>query len=488
METTPRHGFFQLGLFALTEAERSFAYMQEGVGGFPIKKGITRRFEHFVNDNINVAGVSFLRSSLSFARDKLGLNEDDFLYEVCEGILGCNYPYPPLSLTSCRKILAAHLEQELSIGWSSSGDSELFAVEGGTAAMTYLFKTFTQNFLLAPGDKIALGSPIFVPYNEIPELDYFHFEKVIIEADSKIGWQYPEAELNKLLDPSIKAFFIVNPSNPTSVKLGEKNMEQLKEILKVRKDLIIVTDDVYAPFADDFVSLYSTCPYNTILVYSFSKYFGATGWRLGAIAVHKNNVVDDKLRQLSPEKREILNERYGSIVPNPESFRFIDRLIADSRSVALHHTAGLSTPQQVQMALLCLFGLMDTHEHYKNAMKTLIRDRKKSLYRSSKTQMKQDANDVGYYEILNLDALGEELYNAEFGQWILDTIDANEFLFRLADESGVVLMPGKGFGVNDSPSVRVSLANLNDYDYVKISNGLRIVIDHYYEQFVASKK
>jgi len=40
---------------------------------------------------------------------------------------------------------------------------------------------------------------------------------------------------------------------------------------------MIVTDDVYGTFTDDFVSLFAVLPRNTLLVYSFSKFFGATG-------------------------------------------------------------------------------------------------------------------------------------------------------------------------------------------------------------------
>ena len=45
LATIPRHGFWQLGLFAMRESERSFAYMPEGVGGFPQREGLTERFE-----------------------------------------------------------------------------------------------------------------------------------------------------------------------------------------------------------------------------------------------------------------------------------------------------------------------------------------------------------------------------------------------------------------------------------------------------------
>ena len=39
-------------------------------------------------------------------------------------------------------------------------------------------------------------------------------------------------------------------------------------------------------------------PHNTIGVYSFSKYFGATGWRLGVVAVHQNNIFDKMIAAL----------------------------------------------------------------------------------------------------------------------------------------------------------------------------------------------
>jgi aspartate 4-decarboxylase len=57
-----------------------------------------------------------------------------------------------------------------------------------------------------------------------------------------------------------------------------------------------------------------------------------------------------------------------------------------------------------------------------------------------------------------------------------------EMLFRLADEGGVVLLPGKGFGTLH-PSARASLANLNEYDYVKIGSVIRSLADEYFRAF-----
>jgi len=82
-----------------------------------------------------------------------------------------------------------------------------------------------------------------------------------VEADPEAGWQYPERELDKLVDPRVKAFFLVNPGNPSSVKIDQAGLDKISQIVAGnRKDLIILTDDVYATFADDFVSLFALCP------------------------------------------------------------------------------------------------------------------------------------------------------------------------------------------------------------------------------------
>ena len=82
LATTARHGFWQLGLFAMREAERSFAHMPEGVGGFPKRDGLSERFELFLRENRGVPGIDFLRGAVSYVRDQLGLSDGDFLYEI----------------------------------------------------------------------------------------------------------------------------------------------------------------------------------------------------------------------------------------------------------------------------------------------------------------------------------------------------------------------------------------------------------------------
>ena len=105
MATLPRRAFFRLGLFATAEAEMSYSYMRDGVGGLPKIEGIEGRFERFVADHRDQPGVVFLGRALSYVRDQLGLPDSEFLHEMVEGILGCNYPVPPRMLEVSEQIV-----------------------------------------------------------------------------------------------------------------------------------------------------------------------------------------------------------------------------------------------------------------------------------------------------------------------------------------------------------------------------------------------
>ena len=415
LATMPRHGFFQLGLFALRESEHAYCYVPEGLGGLPRLDGIEARFDIFADTHRATAGVPFLVAAVSYVRDQLGLSAADFLHEIVAGVLGCEYPTPPRMLAMSEAVVSRYLVHELIGGQLPTGGVDLFATEGGTAAMTYVFNTMRENRLLKPGDKIAVGLPVFTPYIEIPHLNDYELVEVGVNADGAGGWQYPESELAKLSDPAVKAFFVVNPSNPPSVKIDARGLAQIAAIVEARPDLVLLTDDVYGTFADGFVSLFAICPRNTILVYSFSKYFGATGWRLGVIATHHDTVLDRQIAALPEADKLVLDARYGSLMLDPRSLKFIDRLVADSRTVSLNHTAGLSTPQQVQMVLFALFDLMDEPGAYKQAVKRIIRRRQAALYRELGVAMPQDPNGTDYYTLLDLETIAIQLHGRAFG-------------------------------------------------------------------------
>ncbi|MDR3532416.1 MAG: bifunctional aspartate transaminase/aspartate 4-decarboxylase [Rhodopila sp.] len=484
----PRLAFLSLGEFSMLEAQRSYSYLDSGLGGLPENQGIVQRFETYAGNHGMSDGVRFIRSAISYIKDQLGLDQDVFLYELVSAFLGCNYPTPPRMLLHTEEIVKAYLVQEMLGSEPSAGNFSLFATEGGTAAMAYIFQSLKQNGLLQSGDKIGIGTPIFSPYLEIPVLAEYGLEIVDVRMDGHADWQFPSSELEKLKDPAIKIFCLVNPSNPPSTKMSDAALAQLAAFVhSTRPDLFIVTDDVYGTFADDFVSIFAKCPRNTLLVYSFSKFFGATGWRLGVIALHEENVFDAALAAQPEAQKKRLDARYASLTTEQRNLRFIDRLVADSRAVALNHTAGLSGPQQLQMALFALNGLMDREHRYKNAAKQLIRQRYKTLYRTMGVSALHEPNDVNYYTLIDLQELGGKLYGPEFESWFIKSDLGIGFLFRLAQETGVVLLPGNGFEVVDT-SARVSLANLTENEYASIGRFTRQILNEYFQDFTKHNK
>lgn len=488
--TTPREAFFTLGGFAIEESKR--VWNQPHFGGMPQAKGIAKRFNEFAAKNPAAPGIDLLKDAIVYAVGKFGFDADTFVHELTDSVIGDQYPTPDRMLKCIERVVHEYLVQEMCAGQPPEGRYDLFAVEGGTAAMCYVFDSLMVNKLLHKGDKIALGVPTFTPYIEIPELDRYEFRVVEIFADEVDAqgnhtWQYPDWQITRLADPSIKAFFLVNPSNPPSVTLRPNSMNRLVEIVKTRNpNLIIITDDVYGTFVNGFVSLMAKLPRNTIGVYSFSKYFGCTGWRLGVVAVHEDNIFDPMIAKLPEADRNILNNRYKSLSLTPEKMKFIDRMVADSRQVALNHTAGLSLPQQAQMALFSLFALVDKENNYKKATQQIIQRRLEDLIKGIGFTLQPNPYRTGYYATLDLLVWARRMYGEEFADYLTTNYEPVDILFRLAERFSTVLLNGGGFDAPDW-SIRISLANLPDETYPLIGEYLAALGKEYVREWEASK-
>src|SRR6478752_7757258 len=315
--TTPREGFFLLGQFAITESKRVMD-LPAGVGGMPQAQGIAGRLDAWLAQHKDMPGASFLTDMVTFAVKKFGFEPDAFIHELVDSIIGDNYPVPDRMLVHNERIVHEYLMWAMCGKPRPPGKFDLYAVEGGTAAMCYIFKTLKANRLLNPGDTIALGTPIFTPYLEMPHLEDYGLNVVSVKAPQENRFQFTDEELKKLEDPKVKAFFVVNPGNPYAVALSEETIAKIVKLVPTKRpDLIILTDDVYGTFVKGFRGLLGALPHNTIGVYSYSKYFGCTGWRLGVIAIHRENIFD-KAIAAHPEKiSAALESRYGPLTLKP---------------------------------------------------------------------------------------------------------------------------------------------------------------------------
>lgn len=482
--TAPREAFFLFGQFALGECRKN--YEEGGIlaGIVQEKEGVAKRFEAFIQSNQRTPGADLLSKIYQYGIDKHNFDADAWIREWVEAVMGFNYPVPDRMLAHFEAIVHDYLVQEMCGSQVTDGKFDVFAVEGGTAAICYIFDSLMQNHLAAQGDKIALLTPTFTPYVEIPQLERYKFDVVYVQASAtgKNGfhtWQYPKEELDKLKDPAIKIAFVINPSNPPSSTMSTEILDYIAAIIKNHNpELMIITDDVYGTFVNNFRSLMSVAPYNTINVYSFSKYFGCTGWRLGTISIHEDNVFDKKIANLSEQHKKNLRERYSTLTLKPDSIKFIDRLVADSRQVALNHTAGLSLPQQFQMMLFAAFALLDTQNVYKTLMQSIIQKRLGLLWEGMGVEMIEDPLRAGYYSEIDVEVAAKHFYGDEFVSWLKENFEPIDVLFRLAEKTSIVLLNGGGFA-GPEWSIRVSLANLPTESYLIIGENIRKILMEY---------
>lgn len=488
----PRKAYFLLGEFAMSEADRVAYDESIGIVASPTEVGMASRFLSFIDDHKDEIGAKVLKHFYTHMTEELGAVPDELVFELVDGILGDHYPTPPRILKYVELITREYLRQAMG-GGDDKSVYDLFATEGSTAGMCYAFDSLKQNFLMEPGDKIALFTPCFTPYLEIPKLAEFGLEVVTVSAnkverDGYHDWQYPKEEIDKLRDPSVKAVCITNPSNPPSVCFSQEVLDMLVDVVKKdNPQLMIITDDVYGTFIEGFRSLMYVLPYNTLCLYSFSKYFGATGWRVAAMALRSDkNVFDDRIAALPREKKEKLAKRYESLTLDPDKLKFIDRLVADSRLVGLNHTAGLSTPQQIQMALFSAFAYLHKDELQPKLI-GMIHDRLDNLWSSTGFKLLPDPNRAGYYSEIDLMVWAKKIYGIDFAEYLNRNYEPLDFVIRLADETAIVLLNGDGF---DGPkwSVRASLANLNMDAYLKIGVAIRKILDQYHDEYLKKQK
>lgn len=471
--SVPRAAYYLLGEFATNET----LDQEDDIIGSKIKdkKGRVERFQDFLDQKTS-KGSSFLKDVWDNGEHLLGMKKEKWLTYILDYMIGDNYPYPVRILTACEQPVKHYMHHEL-FG-ARPVPFDVFAVEGGTAGIVYLFESLVNNHLLEPKDTIALMIPTFAPYLEIPELPEYGFEteyikSELMEIDGKASYQFSEAELDRLRNDDIKAVFVVNPSNPTANAIYDKTIEQLKDIVqRDNPNLMILTDDVYGTFLDDFTSLFTSLPFNTACIYSYSKYFGATGWRVGTLALSEENIFDKRLSELPEAKKEELDKRYGPISSSPRDLLFIDRLVADSRSVALNHVAGLSAPQQVMMTLFSLYSLLDKEDEYKKKVMEMCYERQKLLYDALDLTLPLKELDTAYYSEIDFALWLKDRYSDSFKTYIVEHHTMTDLIAKLVQEERLMLLKADAFG-SSTWSVRVSLANLDTEAYAEV--GRRIV-------------
>ena len=162
-------------------------------------------------------------------------------------------------------------------------------------AMNALFSIYLA--LLEPGDEVLLPTPGFPNMDEMVRL--LGGEPVFYRLERERGYLPSSEELEPLVTPRTKAIFANTPGNPTGAVFPAETVRGLAE-LAAERGVWLISDEVYDELIlDDLphVSAAALVPEAPVVsVYSFSKIYAMTGWRVGYCAAPPR--LADVLRKL----------------------------------------------------------------------------------------------------------------------------------------------------------------------------------------------
>ena len=157
-------------------------------------------------------------------------------------------------------------------------DAEPENVTVTTGGCGALFTTLVT--LCDPGDAILLSDPTWPNYGMMASLQGLEVRHYPLRAED--GWLPNPEEIEKQITPNCRAMILVSPSNPTGTIIGEGLMRELLELAR-QHNLWVISDEVYdeITFGKPAVSAYPIDSDRVISIFSFSKTYAMTGWRIG---------------------------------------------------------------------------------------------------------------------------------------------------------------------------------------------------------------
>lgn len=138
--------------------------------------------------------------------------------------------------------------------------------------------------VVRPGDEVLVPDPAWPTY-EMQVLSLgARPVRYSLRADN--GFQPDPDEIERLMGPRTRALIINSPSNPSGTITNPELLERLVTAAAAR-DVLVVSDEVYDEIVFDgsHVSAREFAPESVVSVFSFSKTYAMTGWRVGYAVV-----------------------------------------------------------------------------------------------------------------------------------------------------------------------------------------------------------
>lgn len=187
-------------------------------------------------------------------------------------------------LPELRELIEESLEKD---GMHYDWEKEILVTAGSIEGITSTIMAITD-----PGDEVIIPEPTYTSYKEVIKLA--GCTPVFVPLDEGKGWGLDVEKYKQALTPRTKAIFYCNPNNPTGTIYSR---DQLMELARLAEDndLFLISDEVYKDFVYDQKEFFSLAQIpelrkRVIRIFSFSKAFAMTGWRIAYLHSDERNV------------------------------------------------------------------------------------------------------------------------------------------------------------------------------------------------------
>jgi len=180
-------------------------------------------------------------------------------------------------LPELRRAIAAYLKGKKGI--MVDPETEIGIMTGAMEGLLAVFLTLVDR-----GDEVILPSPTYASY--IEQVLLAEGVPIFVPLREK-DWGLDIEAVKAAVTNKTRAIVLCNPSNPTGSVIADEDILMLADLAR-RRDLILVSDETYDFLVFDGPPSVSPAAIpgmtnNVVSVFSFSKKYAMTGWRVGYI-------------------------------------------------------------------------------------------------------------------------------------------------------------------------------------------------------------
>ncbi len=212
----------------------------------------------------------------------------DFIREAAKKALDEGYTrYPPAAgFKDLREAIARKLKRENHI--IADPHSEIFISVG---AMQGVFNSALN--LVNPEEEVIVIDPGYDYYSQI---GLFGGVAVPISVFEDNHFKADPADIKKAITRKTKLIIINSPSNPTGAIIDEEILIEISKIAQ-HYGIFVLSDEAYEHIIFDGKKHVSIGSFDgmkdlTISIYTFSKTYAMTGWRVGYVVANKNIIAE----------------------------------------------------------------------------------------------------------------------------------------------------------------------------------------------------